>query len=124
LQITGSGPVEFVFVALPARGDGSWGALKAQFPPAEGSGLEVDLEPWSYAAIAASCTSPKMAAADVERLAVDVLNDAEFQMLWMACIAANMGVNRPESSAASAPTARTRRSSKPRSGSGGRTASS
>lgn len=125
LNLTGTGAVEFTFEALPARGPGSWDELKAKHPATrKGSELAVDIPTFLPAALAACCVAPKMTVAKAQQLIDGVLNAIELDLVWNACLAANIGVNRPESSAASARTPRTRPRSTPRSGSGGRAASS
>jgi hypothetical protein len=82
----------FTFKAVGRK---AWTDLLAAHPPTKeqrAAEPRLDNNPDTFppAAIAASCTSPKMTVADVRKFE-ELLDLAQFQMLWGACLEVNVG---------------------------------
>lgn len=91
---------EYVFQAM---GRGRWRKMKADHPPQEHqAGAHFDLDEFPIKAMAASIVTPALTEDEIRHLVDEVLDEARFQKLWLACLDANLGeaVNRPESAAA------------------------
>lgn len=104
--------VEFVFNGL---GRGRWRKLLADYPPSEqdrATGLDFDPNTFPFAAMTEALEEPAFTAEELRSLLDDVLSEIQFQVLWAACLKANVGsgVSRPESPAAHAITANGRHS--------------
>lgn len=87
---------EFVFQAIGQR---KWNDLIAKNPPTaeqkklakqNGDRIDFDLEKFPIKAIAATAVSPEMTVEDVTKL-YDVLNYSQWNLLWTACVEANVG---------------------------------
>lgn len=92
--------VEFTFQSLGRKG---WTDLLAKHLPGEqdrADGCNFNRETFPIAALAASCITPVMTVPQTERLA-EAVNDGQWQLLWDACLAANMEGSDPFSLAAS-----------------------
>ena len=109
--------VEFVIVGL---GKKRWTDLLADHPPTDeqraelGRWLDHNPETFPYEAIAASITDPEGLTAEKVHDLEDILTVGEWERLWRAVVAANVGDRVPgESLAASAVLRRLRPSSEP-----------
>lgn len=83
--------VPFRFQSIGRR---AWVALRLQHPPTDEDkkiGAEFNSLTFPDAAIAASAVDPVVAVEDVARIA-EKLNDREYDKLWKATLAANLGV--------------------------------
>lgn len=94
--------VEFTFAAV---GQKAWTDLGAEHPPTDAdreAGLDFNGRTFPVAAIAASAVDPKMSVEHSAKL-FEKLNFGQWQLLWGACLAANVeGTSVPFSAAASA----------------------
>ncbi len=89
--------VPFTFKQIGRR---AWADLIAKHPPSKDQRdaarrqnlgvLDHDPETFPVAAVAASCVTPVLTVVDVQRLE-EALNQSQWQLLWVACLDANLG---------------------------------